>query len=35
MSRNSLAILIAGFALLAASVAYAQSDDMPPAEPAE
>ena len=35
MSRNSLAILIAGFALLVASAAYAQSDDMPPAEPAE
>jgi len=29
MSRNSLAILIAGFALLVASAAYAQSDDMP------
>ena len=35
MSRNSLAILIAGFALLVASAAYAQSDDMPPAGPAE
>ena len=34
MSRNSLAILIAGFALLVASAAYAQSDDMPPAGPA-
>jgi len=34
MSRKSLAILISGSGLLVASAAHAQSDDMPPAEPA-